>query len=352
MEINRINYEKFFLLYLDRELSPVEKQEVEKFLAENTDLQKEFKLLQQTVLVPQDFVFEQKELLYRKEEKRKIVPFYRMQVAAAIAGLILGGWVIMSIVVKNNKSAISGDHTIIARNKEKDSQVNVTGNDNRNKASETTVRQDGFTPQTGNNKDKGNLKATGEIADIQLNENKTDRNSRMSRNNPSGPGQDQKNIVKKQNGENAISPNREVNNTAKQNTSVNSASSDNTESTLLATQSGNNNPESASVATQKSSAGLEVQPGSALTGTKNPMVAGEPVKSAPALAFSATAKANSTSYDNALMKDQEYQSDNAISVVALNDPNKVSRFFKKLTKRTPEETNARQIRVSVFQISY
>jgi hypothetical protein len=337
MEINRINYEKFFLLYLDRELSPVEKQEVEKFLAENTDLQKEFKLLQQTVLVPQDFVFEQKELLYRKEEKRKIVPFYRIQVAAAIAGLILGGWVILSIVVKNNKSAISSDHTIIARNKEKDSQVNVTGNDNRNKPSETTVRQDGFTPQTGNNKDKGNLNATGETADIQLNENKTDRNSRMSRNN-----------------------------TAKQNTSVNSASGDNTESTLLATQSGNNNPESAllatqsgnsnpeseSVATQKSSAGLEVQPGSSLTGTKNPMVAGEPVKSAPALAFSATAKANSTNYDNALMKDQEYQSDNAISVVALNDPNKVSRFFKKLTKRTPEETNARQIRVSVFQISY
>jgi hypothetical protein len=324
MEINRINYEKFFLLYLDRELSPVEKQEVERFLAENTDLQKEFNLLQQTVLVPQDFVFEQKELLYRKEERRKIVPFYRIQAAAAIAGLILGGWIIMSIVVKNNKAAIPGDHTIIAKNKEKDSGFNeVTEKDDRNKPKETTVRPDSFTPQTGNNKVKGNLSTSGETADMQLNENKTDRNSRRSRNN-----------------------------TAKQSPSVSSASSDNSESTLLTTQSGENNPESASVATQKSSAGLEVQPGSALTDAKNPMIAGEPAKSAPALAISAAAKANSTSYDNALIKDQEYQSDNAISVVALNDPNKVSRFFKKLTKRTPEETNARQIRVSVFQISY
>ena len=52
MEINRNNYESFFLLYLDRELNPSEMAEVEKFLDENADLQKEFSLLQQTILVP------------------------------------------------------------------------------------------------------------------------------------------------------------------------------------------------------------------------------------------------------------------------------------------------------------
>ena len=79
MEINRNNYETFFLLYLDRELNPAEKQEVENFLAENADLQKEFKQLQQTVLAPAEIVFEPKELLFRKEEKRRVIPFYRMQ---------------------------------------------------------------------------------------------------------------------------------------------------------------------------------------------------------------------------------------------------------------------------------
>ena len=57
MNINRDNYEGFFLLLLDRELGPAEKQEVEKFLVENADLHKEFALLQETVLTPADIVF-------------------------------------------------------------------------------------------------------------------------------------------------------------------------------------------------------------------------------------------------------------------------------------------------------
>ena len=44
MDINRNNYETSFLLYLDRELNPAEMLEVEKFLSENADLQKEFEL--------------------------------------------------------------------------------------------------------------------------------------------------------------------------------------------------------------------------------------------------------------------------------------------------------------------
>jgi hypothetical protein len=117
--------------------------------------------------------------------------------------------------------------------------------------------------------------------------------------------------------------------------------------------SGDNNPESALVAVQKSSKGLEVQSGPSQADAKHLMVSGQPAKSAAVLAIKAPPNTNTSDYENALTKDQEYQSDNAISVVALNDPNKgISKFFKKLTQRTPEETNARQIRVSVFQISY
>ena len=45
MEINRDNYETFFLLYLDRELNPSEVSEVERLVNENADLQKELSLL-------------------------------------------------------------------------------------------------------------------------------------------------------------------------------------------------------------------------------------------------------------------------------------------------------------------
>jgi hypothetical protein len=319
MEINRINYEKFFLLYLDRELNPAEKQEVEKFLTDNTDLQKEFKQLQQTVLAPQEFVFEPKELLYRKEEKRKIIPFYRMQVAAAIAGLILGGWIIISVIVKNHQSDISGDYAAIAKNKVKDASSNdLAGkNDKMKKAQKASVHPDNSAGQTTGKTDAENPNAGRETTP------------------------DQKGNVKKQGGQNTLSQTGNQNvNTGKPNPSDN-------------TVVGDNNPESGSVAIQKSSAGLEVQPGSVQADTKRMMVAGQPVKSAPVLAMAAAPNTNASDYENALRKDQEYQSDNAISVVALNDPNKgISRFFKKLTKRTPEETNARQIRVSVFQFSY
>ena len=84
MDINRNNYETFFLLYLDRELNPSEMSEVEKFLTENADLQKEFSMLQQTILVPAQTVFEQKELLFRKEEKRRVIPIYWTRIAAAL----------------------------------------------------------------------------------------------------------------------------------------------------------------------------------------------------------------------------------------------------------------------------
>jgi len=67
--INRNNYEEYLLLYIDGELSPSEKAEVEAFLQTNPDLQEELALLQQTVLQPEENIaFNEKELLYRKEE--------------------------------------------------------------------------------------------------------------------------------------------------------------------------------------------------------------------------------------------------------------------------------------------
>ncbi len=96
MEINRNNYESFFLLYLDGELMASQQVAVEKFLGENADLQKEFFLLKQTVLSPSDVVFEPKELLFRKEEKRRVVPFYQSRIAAAVAVFLMGTWFVIT----------------------------------------------------------------------------------------------------------------------------------------------------------------------------------------------------------------------------------------------------------------
>ncbi len=66
MELNRHNYETFFLLYVDGELSATEKEAVDRFVQENPDLANELSVLQQTTL-PADISMEfiNKDSLYR-----------------------------------------------------------------------------------------------------------------------------------------------------------------------------------------------------------------------------------------------------------------------------------------------
>jgi cytoskeletal protein RodZ len=68
MMINRDNYEEFFLLYVDNELTEADKKAVESFLQQNPDLAEELGMLMHLRLrADEEIIFENKQLLRRSE---------------------------------------------------------------------------------------------------------------------------------------------------------------------------------------------------------------------------------------------------------------------------------------------
>ncbi len=65
--INQHNYEEFFLLYVDGELSAADKQAVELFVQANPGLAIELEMLQQAQLTNEHLIFDDKDSLYRNE---------------------------------------------------------------------------------------------------------------------------------------------------------------------------------------------------------------------------------------------------------------------------------------------
>ena len=68
MNIDRHNYEEYFLLYIDNELNGDQKKQVELFVRENPDLEEELVMLRQSRLIPDEsIVFDNKYLLMKEE---------------------------------------------------------------------------------------------------------------------------------------------------------------------------------------------------------------------------------------------------------------------------------------------
>lgn len=95
-EINSANCQEQFLLYVDNELEAVDKENVERFVLQHPSLQESFTQLKRTKLEPEQLVFPDKTLLYRKEERRILyMSWQRMAVAAVLTGLAILLWTIV-----------------------------------------------------------------------------------------------------------------------------------------------------------------------------------------------------------------------------------------------------------------
>ncbi|MBL7749275.1 MAG: hypothetical protein JNM19_17685 [Chitinophagaceae bacterium] len=100
--ISHYNYEEWFVLYTDNELTASQKNTVDQFIAANPALKKELDLLQKIRLQPEPIEFKYKQSLYRKEEKVRAVPFIRWRSAAAILLFLIG---LTTVIILNNKPA-------------------------------------------------------------------------------------------------------------------------------------------------------------------------------------------------------------------------------------------------------
>src|ERR1700681_984554 len=75
MHLDRNNYEEFFLLYVDNELTDRERVEVEAFILENTDLREELNLLQASKIQPEtSLFFEDKNGLLKRATENLVSP--------------------------------------------------------------------------------------------------------------------------------------------------------------------------------------------------------------------------------------------------------------------------------------
>ena len=95
------NRQELFLSYIDNELSATEKAAIEKFIAVDPPAQRELALLQKTKLQPDKIVFPYKSQLYRREEKGRVVRMVWLRVAAAAAIILVGSLITVQLLKTN-----------------------------------------------------------------------------------------------------------------------------------------------------------------------------------------------------------------------------------------------------------
>lgn len=105
------NRQELFLSYIDNELNATEKSAVEKFIAVDPPAQRELALLQKTKLQPEKIVFPDKSKLYRREEKTRVVRMVWFRVAAAAVIILVGSLITVQLL---NTNPLTGEPVVTA----------------------------------------------------------------------------------------------------------------------------------------------------------------------------------------------------------------------------------------------
>ncbi len=116
------------ILYMDNELGAADKKSIEALITTDAKVYREFNLLRQTRLEPDDVVFADKKLLYKKDTVR-VIPIKWWRIAAA-AVLLLGIGVWSGITLYKNYNNPAGGEVVVAKDK---------GQQKENKINETTI---------------------------------------------------------------------------------------------------------------------------------------------------------------------------------------------------------------------
>ena len=121
VSIDERNYEEWLLAYTDNELSADQKIAVEQFITDHPAIKQELEFLQKTKLEPDPtIVFADKEILYRKEGKVRLIRIHWKRIAVAAALLLAVSTT--ALIVFTNKTNNPG---VIASEEKKSSQDNI-----------------------------------------------------------------------------------------------------------------------------------------------------------------------------------------------------------------------------------
>ena len=97
--INITNYEEQLLNYIDDEVTTEQRKEVERFAGQYSAVKQELTLLQKTKLQPEaEVVFPDKSILYRREEKVRVISMTWFRVAVAAVIMLLAGFATFRLV--------------------------------------------------------------------------------------------------------------------------------------------------------------------------------------------------------------------------------------------------------------
>jgi len=98
------NYEQWLIMYVDDELNEEEKIAVKKFASAHDHVKQELELFQQTRLQPEEIVFPNKEILYRREGTVRVISMQWWKVAVAAVLILSAGVTVYSVLINKNNN--------------------------------------------------------------------------------------------------------------------------------------------------------------------------------------------------------------------------------------------------------